>query len=69
MFGLKKEPQTLSMFKDFDKNRESFKKLFEKVKDHKICTIAITGSRNSGKSFFLNYCLRFLYANVSFINF
>lgn len=41
--------------------------LKEEVKDRKIVTISIIGEPRKGKSFFLNYCLRFLYANVSIL--
>lgn len=35
------------------------------VKDRQVVVISIVGAFRKGKSFFLNYCLRFLYANVS----
>lgn len=36
------------------------------VKNRKIVAFSIIGAYRKGKSFFLDYCLRFLYANVSF---
>lgn len=35
------------------------------VKDRKVVTFSIIGAFRTGKSFFLDYCLRYLYANVS----
>lgn len=35
------------------------------VEDRQIVVISIVGAFRKGKSYFLNYCLRFLYANVS----
>ena len=39
--------------------------LHPEVKDRQIVVLSIVGAFRKGKSFFLNYCLRFLYANVS----
>lgn len=39
--------------------------LHPEVKDRQIVVISIVGAFRKGKSYFLNYCLRFLYANVS----
>jgi hypothetical protein len=39
--------------------------LQDEVKDRKIVIISVLGAYRSGKSFFLGYCLRYLYANVS----
>lgn len=39
--------------------------LHDKVKNRKIVVLSIIGEYRKGKSFFLGYCLRFLYANVS----
>lgn len=46
---------------------KSLDKLFlhPDVKDRKIVAVSIAGSYRKGKSFFLGYCLRFLYSNVS----
>jgi atlastin len=43
------------------------KKMFEHpdVKNRKIVSFSIIGAYRKGKSFFLDYCLRFLYAHVS----
>lgn len=35
------------------------------VKNRKIVTFSVIGAFRKGKSFFLDYCLRYLYANVS----
>lgn len=34
------------------------------VRDRKIVVFSIIGPQKKGKSFFMNYCLRFMYANV-----
>lgn len=39
--------------------------LHKEVKNRKIVVFSIIGAFRRGKSFFLDYCLRFLYANVS----
>lgn len=36
------------------------------VKDRKIVIVSVIGEYRKGKSFLLGYCLRFMYANVSF---
>jgi atlastin len=36
------------------------------VKDRKIVAVSIAGAYRKGKSFFLGYCMRYLYSNVSF---
>jgi atlastin len=38
----------------------------QEVKNRKVVVFSIIGAFRRGKSFFLDYCLRFLYANVSF---
>lgn len=38
------------------------------VKDRNIVVLSIIGALRTGKSFFLDYCLRFMYANVSDFN-
>lgn len=44
--------------------------LHPEVKTRKIVIVSIIGAFRKGKSFFLDYCLRYMYANVSFeINF
>ena len=49
----------------FDK--KAFEKILshESVIDRKISIISIVGAFRKGKSFFLGYCLRFLYTIVS----
>lgn len=48
-------------------NYEAVDKVFlhPEVAGRKIVVISIVGPVKTGKSFFMNYCLRFLYANVS----
>lgn len=40
--------------------------LHSEVKDRKIVIVSIIGAFRKGKSFFMDYCLRFMYGNVSF---
>lgn len=35
------------------------------VKERKVVALTIVGAFRKGKSFFMDYCLRFMYANVS----
>lgn len=48
-------------------DNEELKKMFlhQDVKNRKVVVFSIIGAFRKGKSFFLDYCLRFLYANVS----
>jgi hypothetical protein len=48
-------------------NTEQLKEMFEhqEVVNRKIVAFSIVGTFRRGKSFFLNYVLRYLYANVS----
>lgn len=48
-------------------DNEELKKMFmhQDVKNRKVVVFSIIGAFRRGKSFFLDYCLRFLYANVS----
>lgn len=39
--------------------------LHPEVKNRKVVVVSIVGAFRQGKSFFLDYCLRYLYANVS----
>lgn len=47
-------------------NYEAIDKIFSnyKIADRKIVAISIAGAARVGKSFFVDYCLRFMYANV-----
>lgn len=40
--------------------------LHPEVKDRSVYVLSIAGAFRKGKSFFLNYCLRFMYANVRY---
>ncbi|CAO1407507.1 unnamed protein product [Diamesa hyperborea] len=42
--------------------------LHPEVKDRQIVVISIVGAFRKGKSYFLNYCLRFLYANYKSVS-
>jgi len=48
-------------------NIDELTKLFEHpdVKNRKVTVISSNGNKKKGKSFFLNYCLRYLYSHVS----
>lgn len=50
---------------DFDKAKLESLLLHQEVKDRKVVVLSIVGAFRKGKSFFLDYCLRFLYGNVS----
>ena len=39
--------------------------LHPEVKNRAIVVVSIIGAFRKGKSFFMDYCLRFMYANVS----
>jgi Guanylate-binding protein, N-terminal domain len=52
-----------SIVVDYDKVTEIFNR--EEIADRKIVAISIIGALRKGKSFFLGYCLRYMYANVS----
>ena len=38
---------------------------YPEIQDRKVVILSIIGAFRGGKSFFLDYCLRFLYAHVS----
>jgi len=48
-------------------DKAELEKMFDhqEVKNRKVVVFSIIGAFRRGKSFFLDYCLRFLYANVS----
>ena len=48
-------------------NKATLNDIFDhpEVKNRKIVTFSVIGAFRKGKSFLLDYCLRFLYANVS----
>ena len=39
--------------------------LHPEVKNREVVIVSIIGAFRKGKSFFMDYCLRFMYANVS----
>ena len=55
-----------SILVDYEKISEIF--LHPDVVDRKIVVVSIVGAFRKGKSFFMDYCLRFMYANVSGIS-
>ena len=64
--------EPLSIVKFNDDNSLRFNKaqldgllLHPEVRNRKIVVLSIIGAFRKGKSFFLDYCLRFLYSNVS----
>lgn len=50
-------------------NLETLEAIFlhQEVKDRRIVVVTIVGALRKGKSFFLDYCLRYMYANVRII--
>lgn len=54
---------------NFDEEKLSQLLLHPQVKDREIAIVTIVGAYRKGKSFFMDYCLRFMYANVSSKNF
>jgi atlastin len=68
MFG---EPKNIIKFNnaslEFEKGELEALLLHPEVANRKIVLLSIVGAFRRGKSFFLDYCLRYLYANVSFI--
>lgn len=64
----------VSVFKTSETNEvivdeEELSKIFDhpEIQDRKIVILSTIGAFRGGKSFFLDYCLRFLYAHVSTI--
>lgn len=66
-YGAPIDVMSISDSGQFVDDYELFDKTFlhPDVANRKIVVISIVGALRKGKSFFLNYCLRFLYANVS----
>lgn len=66
-FGKNEHVFAFSADDQVETNIEPLKKmlLHSKVKNRKIVAFSVIGGYRQGKSFFLDYCLRFLYANVS----
>ena len=48
-------------------DNEELEKIFNhpEIQDRKIVILSIVGATRGGKSYFLDYCLRFLYSHVS----
>jgi len=66
------EPITVMKFSDAGEvvvDYEKLEKIFNQpeIQDRKIVILSLIGAFRGGKSYLLNYCLRFLYAHVSFI--
>ena len=51
---------------DYDELEKIFGR--SEIQDRKVVILSLIGAFRGGKSFFLDYCLRFLYANVSINN-
>ena len=51
----------------FVKENDELDKIFShpEIQDRKVVILSLVGAFRGGKSFFLDYCLRFLYAHVS----
>jgi len=65
-------PITLMKFSDTGEvivDDEKLNKIFShpEIQGRKIVILSLIGASRGGKSYFLDYCLRFLYAHVSFI--
>jgi len=63
----------ITVFKFSDKNEvvvdnQGLERIFDRpeIKDRKIVILSLIGAFRGGKSYFLDYCLRYLYAHVSF---
>jgi len=69
MSSNKENSRYFSIFENFEENGETLRKMFEhpEVKDCPIVVLTITGTKRKGKSFFINNCLKYLYAHASFI--
>ena len=66
------KPVTLLKFsetKEIIIDNEELDKIFNhpEIQDRKVVILSLIGSFRGGKSFFLDYCLRFLYDHVSII--
>jgi atlastin len=64
------KPENILRFKSddqFEIENEKLKEIFTHpdVINRKIVAFSVIGAFRRGKSYFLNYCLRYLYANVS----
>lgn len=63
------EPQNVIKFVnsqlEYDKGALEALLLHPEVKDRNIVLLSIVGAFRRGKSYLLDYCLRYLYANVS----
>jgi hypothetical protein len=59
--------ESINILNGLDSDFQSIDKLFmhPEVKDRNVVILSIVGAFRKGKSFLLDYCLRYLYANVS----
>ncbi|KAG5668477.1 hypothetical protein PVAND_016416 [Polypedilum vanderplanki] len=53
---------------NFNEEKLSQLLLHPQVKDREIAIVSIVGAYRKGKSFFMDYCLRFMYANFKSLN-
>ena len=57
------DEENYSFMVEYDKISSIFSK--KELVDRKIVVVSVVGALRKGKSFLLNYCLRYMYANVS----
>lgn len=57
----------LKVFDFSSNNFDEIEELFNhpKIRERKVIILSIVGAFRRGKSFYLDYCLRYLYGNVS----
>ncbi|XP_070497770.1 atlastin-like [Chironomus tepperi] len=69
-FGSPKGVLTFSDTKEVIVNYEELDRIFShpEIQDRKVVILSVIGAFRSGKSFFLDYCLRFLYAHFPSIS-
>ena len=69
-FGKPINIMTSSDAKEVVVDEAELEKIFghPEIEDRKIVIFSLIGAFRGGKSFFLDYCLRFLYAHVSILS-